>query len=240
MVRRKLWETPVAGEEGAIEADDGGAYDDDLDDEEGFEDRLRDDFDAEHSEKPHGPGFLSRQWTKVSDAFNGVWKRIWGEKKSPTAQAKDDAEKTHRDTEKKVSDNKARTKEIEKKISRLVDEESLAYAGLDDRCITKKIGEYKYELCFFKSAKQDSISVGRWRHWESPGVAIFDGGQYCPGGPERSLRVIFQCGPKEELEEVTEPSRCAYQAKLSHPAACTDTLLQAMEAKGARMPTDEL
>lgn len=215
---------------------------DDLDDDQGddFEDRLKDEFDAEYSETEEQPGFLSRQWTNICDAFSGAWRRIFGARKSLTERAKDDAEATHRDAEKKVRNNKARTAELEQKISGSDDDESLAYAGLDDHCVKKKIGEYSYEICFFKNAKQDSVSVGRWKHWESPGVAIFDSGQYCPGGPERSLRVLFQCGPKEQLEEVTEPSRCTYQAKLSHPAACTEILLKALETKGARMPTDEL
>jgi len=238
-----LGDVGSSAEEGASDSDASEEQEpDDLDDEHGDdpEDRLRDEFDAEYSEKAEKPAFLSRQWTKIRDAFSGAWRRVFGAKKSPSERAKDDAEAKHRDAAKKVRDNKARTTELEQKISGAEDDESLAYAGMDDKCVTKKIGEYNYDICFFKNAKQDSVSVGRWKHWESPGVAIFDGGQYCPGGPERSLRVLFQCGPKEQLEEVTEPSRCTYQAKLSHPAACTEILLKALETKGARMPTDEL
>mmetsp|Transcript_4006 Transcript_4006/g.14933 ORF Transcript_4006/g.14933 Transcript_4006/m.14933 type:complete len:123 (-) Transcript_4006:181-549(-) len=120
------------------------------------------------------------------------------------------------------------------------DDETLAYSGLADRCISKKIAEYEYKLCFFKDAKQEHTSIGKWKAWEGPGVALFDDGQYCPGGPARSLRVRFECGGREELLDVGEPSRCTYQASMTHPAACTESLLQALKTQGPRRPTDEL
>jgi len=82
--------------------------------------------------------------------------------------------------------------------------------------------------------------MGTWKKWEAPGVGLFDHGQWCPGGPDRSLRVRFECGPKEELLDVTEPSRCTYAASLTHPAACTEAMLEALKSKTVRMPTDEL
>lgn len=184
--------------------------------------------------------FFVRQWRKVSAGIADAWRTIWGKKKSPTEKARDDAEKAHREAKKQVRDSKARIGVLEKKVATMADEDKLAYSGLDGRCITKKFTEYKYEVCFFSTAKQDSVSIGRWKDWEEPGVGLFDDGQYCPGGPERSLRVRFRCGSKEELLEVTEPSRCAYEATLTHPGACTEALLRALEARGARMPTDEL
>eukprot|EP00913_Durusdinium_trenchii_P026129 g24512.t1 len=45
---------------------------------------------------------------------------------------------------------------------------------------------------------------------------------------ERSLTVKFHCGA-EELLDVTEPSRCAYEAQMKHPASCTPELLEALE-----------
>merc|ERR1712125_165121 len=123
----------------------------------------------------------------------------------------------------------------------LSEEARLAYMSLDGRCITKKITEYKYEICFFRGAKQDHTSVGSWRHWEGPHVALFDGGQWCPGGPDRSLRVRFLCGAAEEIVDVYEPSRCAYEASLTHPAACDDGEERALNRwHEPRRPSEEL
>mmetsp|Transcript_6701 Transcript_6701/g.21429 ORF Transcript_6701/g.21429 Transcript_6701/m.21429 type:complete len:274 (+) Transcript_6701:342-1163(+) len=184
--------------------------------------------------------FVARQWRKISQSVGRAWRGIWGPKRSRTERALDEAEKAQKDARRRVQDNKARTRELQSKVGGMVDEDKLAFSGLDGRCISKKFGEYNYEVCFFTAAKQDSVSIGRWREWEQPGVALFDGGQYCPGGPERSLRVRFSCASKEELLEVSEPSRCAYAAMLAHPGACTQTLLDRLMANQARLPTDEL
>merc|ERR1712130_467496 len=107
------------------------------------------------------------------------------------------------------------------------DEDLLAYSSLGGQCLNKKIAEYNYEICFFKSAKQDSTRVGNWKMWTAPHVGLFSGGQTCPGGPARSLKVNFGCGKKFEIEDITEPSRCTYEAKMTHPAACSEERLKA-------------
>ncbi|CAE7324459.1 PSL4 [Symbiodinium sp. CCMP2456] len=187
-------------------------------------------------------------------AGSGFWeqvKRKWGEKwqnfrnwafgsRSPAERALDKAENRQEAAQKELKTARVRVEELEKKLKSTTEEWELPYSGLDGRCIEKSIGEYKYKICFFDDAKQDSTSVGRWKGWEAPGLATFDAGQYCPGGPERSLKVKFQCGSKEELLDVSEPSRCTYEAQLKHPAACTAELLRALEAAGPRRPLDEL
>lgn len=184
----------------------------------------------------------------------GFWeqvKRKWGEKwrnfrnwafgsRSPAERALDKAENRQEAAQKELKTARVRVEELEKKLKSTTEEWELPYSGLDGRCIEKSIGEYKYKICFFDDAKQDSTSIGRWKGWDAPGLAAFDAGQYCPGGPERSLKVKFQCGSKEELLDVSEPSRCTYEAQLKHPAACTAKLLRALEAAGPRRPLDEL
>jgi len=169
--------------------------------------------------------------------YTRLWEKVVGRRKTPLEKAQD----AHRQAADKATDARERIDHLEGKVSMsLDDEDELAYSGLEDRCISKTIGEYKYEICFFEEAKQDSTSVGNWKRWESSGVAIFDDGQYCPGGPARSLRVVFECGPGEELIDVSEPSRCTYQASITHPAACTQAALTALEGAKVRMPKDEL
>ncbi|CAE8633288.1 unnamed protein product, partial [Polarella glacialis] len=178
-------------------------------------------------------GQLRALWEKARS-----W--VFGRGASPDERAVDSAEEALKAVEKKVKAGRQRQEELERKVATAEDEEQLAYSGLEGRCISKKQAEYKYEACFFKKAKQDHTSIGTWKGWEAPGVAVFDGGQYCPGGPDRSFKVRFRCGPTEELLEITEPSRCAYEAELRHPAACTEVLLKALEERGPRHPRDEL
>lgn len=185
-------------------------------------------------------GFIRRAWSPVRDAAHWLWTRTFGEAKSPGTLAMERSQKAYSDAVNAAAQSRRRIEELEKKVSATVDEDLLGYEALEDTCISKKLSEYKYEVCFFKNANQDSVSIGRWQRWEAPGVGIFDDGAWCPGGPARSLRVLFRCGAQEELQDITEPSRCTYQAVVSHPAACTEKGLQALEVTRPRMPTDEL
>eukprot|EP00930_Biecheleria_cincta_P015707 TRINITY_DN13004_c0_g1_i1.p1 TRINITY_DN13004_c0_g1~~TRINITY_DN13004_c0_g1_i1.p1 ORF type:complete len:514 (+),score=109.91 TRINITY_DN13004_c0_g1_i1:42-1583(+) len=169
-----------------------------------------------------------------------LWRRLSWTSKSPLELQLEDAKDHHEAAQRSLRDATSAIKDLEKKAQAAENEVEMAYSGLEGRCLEKSVGEYKYKACFFENAKQDSVSLGRWKGWESPNLAVFEGGQYCPGGPDRSLKVRFQCGPKEELLDVSEPSRCAYLAEVRHPAACTQALLEAVENRGPRHPTDEL
>jgi protein kinase C substrate 80K-H len=50
----------------------------------------------------------------------------------------------------------------------------------------------------------------------------YGGGQHCWNGPDRSLQVKLECGPKTEVISVSEPSKCEYYMVLKSPAACSD------------------
>jgi len=109
-----------------------------------------------------------------------------------------------------------------------------------------------YEVCIYQEARQKegaaSTSLGSWRGFEDDHTAaVFDGGQHCWNGPQRSMRVrsmrharaervpvqgpavsgargsqvALQCGVEERLANVSEPNRCEYVARLFTPAACT-------------------
>jgi len=189
----------------------------------------------EEEKQPQGVLARLRRWARgLRDWARGLFRR-----KTPLERARDAAEQADNTAKNLLSKNRRRIEELEAKLNSGVDDDSLAYSSLNDRCISKKLDEYQYEFCFFKKAKQDSISIGDWKRWEAPGVAVFDDGRHCPGGPSRSLRVRFLCGSKEEIGEVTEPSRCTYEATMTHPGACVG---ESPEESGqqVRMPTDEL
>merc|ERR1712083_204575 len=120
----------------------------------------------------------------------------------------------HRDAKTKLTQTRDKIKDTKKRIRVFVeaDEDQLIREALDGQCISKQLAEYKYEICFFKDAKQNSVSIGKWKKWENAFTGIFDDGAMCPGGIARSLRVNIRCGTSEIIEDLTEPGRCAYEA----------------------------
>ncbi len=59
--------------------------------------------------------------------------------------------------------------------------------------------KYTYEVCMYKEARQkegaSSTSLGTWTGFEDAySTLVFDGGQHCWNGPQRSMRVsCHQC-----------------------------------------------
>jgi len=236
-------EAPAPAEEAAEEDGEDLEVGEDLEDRSTGTPSDEEDGGAEEEEEDEqGGSVLGRVWQRFRDTVAWPWRKLFGKAASggPLSAVVERATEAHKAAKKKVEESREKIKELEKKAQNTDGEDLLAYSGLDSRCITKKLAEYKYEVCFFSTAKQDSTSIGRWKGWEAPGVGLFEGGQYCPGGPERSLKVRFTCGPNEDIVDLGEPSRCTYEATLVHPGACSEDLLKAFENPGPRMPTDEL
>merc|ERR1719401_2082485 len=100
-----------------------------------------------------------------------------------------------------------------------------------------------YRICLFGEAKQDSTTLGTWTRWDLARThrAHFENGQRCFKGQTRSLQVFFECGETLAVLAVREPSQCSYEASMSHPAACDDTVLNAPTEKGrVLLPHEEL
>lgn len=131
------------------------------------------------------------------------------------------------------------------------------WRALKDVCIEKDMGEYTYEVCFFGQATQKAnrghggnVSLGRFDKFEplkeglSPetdaqyfGRQVFNRGQRCWNGPERSAIVYGECGAKNEVLEVAEAEKCIYEVKIATPALCWPPVEEANGASGAK---DEL
>jgi protein kinase C substrate 80K-H len=112
------------------------------------------------------------------------------------------------------------------------------FKSLDGVCVDRNMGEYTYEFCFFKSATQKpnrghgNVSLGRFNKFapkdqnvkpDDPAFyhrQIYDAGQRCWNGPDRSLIVDFVCAPENALLDVFEGEKCIYEAKVSTPAVC--------------------
>eukprot|EP00929_Paragymnodinium_shiwhaense_P101769 TRINITY_DN64936_c0_g1_i1.p1 TRINITY_DN64936_c0_g1~~TRINITY_DN64936_c0_g1_i1.p1 ORF type:complete len:538 (+),score=140.56 TRINITY_DN64936_c0_g1_i1:104-1717(+) len=120
------------------------------------------------------------------------------------------------------------------------------WTALADQCWEGTFSEYTYRICFFGDAKQGHTRLGSFEGWDpdEPLIMKFVNGQHCHGGPARSLRVRFACGPPGQgIQWLTEPSRCTYEAQVQHPAGCSaaDTIELAEDQSAALvMPHDEL
>lgn len=51
---------------------------------------------------------------------------------------------------------------------------------------------------------------------------IFDRGQPCWQGPNRSFKLSLTCGPEDRLVKVEEPSRCEYVGEMVTPSMCSE------------------
>jgi len=144
------------------------------------------------------------------------------------------------DAESKVNANKAEVSKLKKTLANLEDDSRLGYTSMTKECLTKHDGQYTYKVCFYDDARQDHVSLGRWKGWEGPREAHFTEGQMCPGGPARMVRVLFECGSTDALLDISEPSRCVYEARVTSPGACDAEDAAKLERPPVKHPKDEL
>ncbi|KAM3719401.1 Glucosidase 2 subunit beta [Dirofilaria immitis] len=109
----------------------------------------------------------------------------------------------------------------------------MAWASLKGKCFEMDENEYTYKLCLFDKAVQRSrnsvvdTDLGKWSGWigTEPDKYIlqsYQKGTPCWNGPDRSTKVVTECGEETQLVEASEPSKCEYLFILRSPAACPD------------------
>jgi len=106
---------------------------------------------------------------------------------------------------------------------------SKVYEPLQHECFSITHGEWIYEICPYKDAKQKgkhgggSTDLGRWDKWTNDYTTMeFKNGQACWNGPIRSMIVTVKCGGVNKVTKVDEPETCTYVAEFETPAACTE------------------
>jgi len=91
--------------------------------------------------------------------------------------------------------------------------------------------QYTYSVLPFDRASQSHTSVGTWKEFSSDySKMLFDRGQNCWGGPDRSLEVTLLCGDTTKILDVREESKCTYLMSMETPGACNDNDIKSLEA----------
>eukprot|EP00177_Eucheuma_denticulatum_P002384 GFKZ01004271.1.p1 GENE.GFKZ01004271.1~~GFKZ01004271.1.p1 ORF type:complete len:641 (-),score=129.81 GFKZ01004271.1:481-2208(-) len=146
-------------------------------------------------------------------------------------QAKWDLEREKSDLERKVRDIKGK----------MGNDYGLdgEFWPLHGKCVRKKMGQYEFEICPFDRVKQFErghmlATVGRYGGWGEEGRGKwmeYKNGDRCWDGPQRSIKVVLQCGEEEDIVGVDEPSRCTYEMKFQTPAVCRGEDAEALLAE---------
>ncbi|CAJ0955666.1 unnamed protein product, partial [Mesorhabditis belari] len=108
-----------------------------------------------------------------------------------------------------------------------------AWAVLKGQCFEYNEDQYTYKLCPFDKAVQkekngySETRLGDFTGWTGKeprkySEQMYEKGQQCWNGPQRSTKVIIECGEIDELVESSEPAKCEYQFVFRTPAACNN------------------
>ncbi|CAE7041975.1 PRKCSH [Symbiodinium natans] len=189
--------------------------------------------DALEGEEPEDPADAAD--AEAAEAVNGEAHTEAG-KAPPSPSSESPLDKELKDLEVQVKSDQATRDRLQRELQELP-EDKLGFASLRDTCLEHATAEYTYKLCFFKDAKQSFTRLGTWSGFVGAAEALFKDGDMCYGGPARSLKVVFECGAQAEVVDVSEPSRCTYQALVRHAGACEEQMAQEPSLKH---PKDEL
>ena len=143
----------------------------------------------------------------------------------------DKARSDLREAESRKRELERKKEDLERYLGMSFGEEN-EYAPLYEECYEYTHREYTYKLCMFQKVTQRSksggreTSLGNWDAWDGPedqpfSAMKYSNGEKCWNGPNRSCRVLLQCGAVEELLSANEPDRCQYEVEFTTPAACT-------------------
>ncbi|CAI2168118.1 5129_t:CDS:10 [Funneliformis geosporum] len=111
------------------------------------------------------------------------------------------------------------------------------FAKLDETCINHVDGQYTYTVCLYgkitQKSSQDyrSTHLGNFEKWigseskDDPKyytAQLYDHGARCWNGPDRSIKIYFECGIENKILAVSEPENCEYVMNMTTPSVCSE------------------
>lgn len=145
--------------------------------------------------------------------------------------------------ERSVRDVEREMRQLEEALNKDYGHED-EFAPLDGECFEYTDREYTYKLCPFDQVSQRARSggaetrLGSWKGWVGRGnqysTMLYDHGQSCWNGPQRSAHVEVSCGLENAVTFASEPNRCEYVLHFITPSACWP------EVQQESVPHDEL
>ncbi|KAL6073170.1 Glucosidase 2 subunit beta [Balamuthia mandrillaris] len=164
------------------------------------------------------------------------------EQKQEVAQAKQniaDADKLINEERAMKHKVKEKTKEVEENALNADFGPGNVFLPLHGKPLSITTAQYTYTVTPFVDAKQGSTSLGKWSSWANTEgssddqnkykTMIFENGDKCWGGPNRSLHLFLECGAENAVEDAQEPNKCEYTMRLKTPAACSEAELEALK-----------
>ena len=212
----------------------GEAAGDDADEEDlGEEDD--DETDDETDESGSGGGFFSSLFSggKKPSKRGG---RAIRDRATRAKKHANDKRDVHAQAQRTLTELEGKHADVTKRLGTFFGPH-MELAHMVGECYAAKIETYKYEVCPFGDAKQDTTKLGTMKALDvkEPRTMVFSSGERCWNGPSRSITVYLRCGGENVLAEVEEPSRCEYAATLYTPAACDAEEVEALERELAEM-----
>lgn len=220
------------------EYSEGQQYEETTPEEEAHEDANKDEEDVRDDEDEDKP------FDQENDEVDGD---LHEEEETPVEEKPEAGSKYDDETNQLIEEaTRARSefeeadraaRDVEREIRQLheslekdygVDDE---FTPLDGECFEYTDSEYVYKLCPFDQATQRSKSggsetrLGTWSSWTGPENnkyerMMYDKGQSCWNGPQRSTEVQLICGTENALTAVSEPNRCEYVFDFVTPSIC--------------------
>lgn len=174
---------------------------------------------------------------------NGILAETSSDSSAGESKAVTDAKKVVVDAERDLNNARNDHKNQKEDLDKDYGPEGI-FRALKDQCVSKDSGEYTYELCFLSRVMQKpkkgggDVNMGNFVRFDIEMVddelpvdgkglgsgervaMVYEGGQHCWNGPNRSTKVVMACAEENEVWKVSESEKCVYRMEVGTPAVC--------------------